>query len=540
MRIKASVVIGLCLLAGTLPGANGPRPNRAAGNGPLHRLLSMARPAQDPVTVIQGATLLDGTASPPIPDAVIVIQGSRILCAGARPACPVPAGAISLQAAGRWVTPGFINTHVHLRWGSSDGAAERAQRLRFAFGITTTREASSWNQLPLNLAQRTRAEAATLPFPRLVVSGRISEANRRRLEAIDFGDLTRRLIGLGVDAIKLKDEAGVRGTHLTAVVEAAHAAGLPVYGHTWTETASFTLEAVRAGVDGISHLQSFAIGGQHDPVLPRPPQDATDAERRLLFKRLWLSVDDEKLNVVTDSMIRRGVWLEPLLINQEEFFERVLHPSRAWGSLGTGAARSGVAGPGGAAARGRALSASALPGQAWTDTAALLAARRRILAFVGGYFRRGGTLITGTDERFNPGVSLHEELRLLVQAGLSPLEALHAATAAAARALHRDDRIGTVEAGKVADLVVLDADPLLDIVNTRRIWRVIKGGMIYDPRDLFRRIQALQRGRAPGDVRPKRRIGVRGSAAGILLLGLLILGAARKARRRGSGSGTAS
>jgi imidazolonepropionase-like amidohydrolase len=116
------------------------------------------------------------------------------------------------------------------------------------------------------------------------------------------------------------------------------------------------------------------------------------------------------------------------------------------------------------------------------DFASLRASFDKQLALVGALFRAGVPLLAGTDE-LNPycfpGFSLHDELGLLVQAGLSPLAALRAATSSPARFLGRED-LGVIAAGKLADLVLLEGDPLADIGNTRRIAAVVSRGTLHD------------------------------------------------------------
>ena len=117
------------------------------------------------------------------------------------------------------------------------------------------------------------------------------------------------------------------------------------------------------------------------------------------------------------------------------------------------------------------------------DTRVLRGFRAELLAAIRAGHRRGVKLQAGTDAL--PGF-LHWELEYFVQAGLSPLEVLRIATQEAAAALGAEDDLGTLEVGKLADLVLLDANPLEDIKNTQTIWRVIKGGWVFDPEELQR------------------------------------------------------
>ena len=111
-----------------------------------------------------------------------------------------------------------------------------------------------------------------------------------------------------------------------------------------------------------------------------------------------------------------------------------------------------------------------------------------MLAVIRAAQRRGVKLLAGTDYQVGspgiPGASLHWELEFFVQAGIPPLEVLRIATEQAAEAVGAEDDVGTLEVGKLADIVLLDANPLEDIKNTQAIWRVIKGGFVFDPEKL--------------------------------------------------------
>lgn len=117
--------------------------------------------------------------------------------------------------------------------------------------------------------------------------------------------------------------------------------------------------------------------------------------------------------------------------------------------------------------------------------------------FVGMCNRAGVRIIAGSDGpsigRLLPGFALQRELELLVEAGLSPLQALRAATSTAAEALGKEDQLGTLELGKLADLVVLDADPLVKIENVKKVHSVVLGGRVYDPKVLLEQTLAEAR-----------------------------------------------
>jgi imidazolonepropionase-like amidohydrolase len=110
-----------------------------------------------------------------------------------------------------------------------------------------------------------------------------------------------------------------------------------------------------------------------------------------------------------------------------------------------------------------------------------------MLAILGEAHKRGLPIVAGTDQAI-PGHSLHREMEIYVQSGFTPMEALQAATIVPARVMKLDRELGTLEVGKRADMVLLDADPLQDIHNTRRISKTISGGSVYDPAPLWRSV----------------------------------------------------
>jgi imidazolonepropionase-like amidohydrolase len=122
------------------------------------------------------------------------------------------------------------------------------------------------------------------------------------------------------------------------------------------------------------------------------------------------------------------------------------------------------------------------------DKIALIDARwRALMATLRTLHAVGIPIVAGTDQTI-PGYSLHRELELYVEAGFTPLEALQAATIESARALGVENESGSLERGKRGDVLLLDADPLADIHNTRRVWRTIAAGAVYDPAPLWRSV----------------------------------------------------
>lgn len=483
--------------------------------------------AEPPPRVIVNATLVDGTGAAPIPDAVIRMEGGRIRCAGPRASCPPPPDAETLDAGGRVALPGLIDTHVHVEGATDPALAEQRQRLRLAYGLTTVREASSEGQTAANLAARGDAERADRPVPRLHVAGGVHHKNLAAFGDPDYAALARRMIDWPADSLKIKgplDDAA-----LAAIFAVAREAGVAVWGHTWSgpePLRSYLRVAVDEGLAGVSHLKSLAQVAQPEggrvlePPVRYGRQPADYARWRM---SLWSSASPERLDAWSDRLIERDVWLEPTLVMEHSLVDRAdfVAPAGYPESLAFLADWD-----------------LHVPTFDWREAEraeleAALAAMRR---FVGRFHARGGRVLAGSDWDALPGLALHRELALLVASGLSPADALAAATREAARVLGRPD-LGTLEPGRRADLVLVDGDPLRRIEDTRRIWRVVKGGVIYEPEALFEALREPVRSRARARQRATRRRVVVAIAA---TLALAAAAATYLIRRRGASTGDAA
>jgi hypothetical protein len=300
--------------------------------------------------------------------------------------------------------------------------------------------------------------------------------NMRRYGARDLRDLVRILAAMHVDGIKV--------LHLTrdetrAAIAEAHRARLPVYGHTHVVGGAgmqrpdlpfgftdYAMDAVRAGLTGMMHVTSATP----TPDWPQqaPPADLAPEAKAAQFDEwwtrsleMWLTRSQRDEQALIDTMIARGTWLEPTLITEDVF----ARPERY--SPHEGEKQSGMS----------VREAWGIPG----DTT-ILRRRRAVMARLEGFVRRfhaqGGLVLAGTDMAPVPGFGLTDELGLLVEAGLTPADALRAATLNPARAFGWAERLGTVKRGKLADLVLLDADPLADIRATAKIRAVFANGRV--------------------------------------------------------------
>jgi imidazolonepropionase-like amidohydrolase len=416
------------------------------------------------VTVISGATVISA-GSAPVPNALIVIEGSRITRVGPAASVTVPSNAMVVEAKGKFVIPGLADMHNHLRSGSF-----RAQQnpltvmtVLLAFGVTTVFDPSVSTAEFATLKQAAASDASALP--RFFGTGPIVTVKADVLGA-QVGSSTpespaearatvKVLKAAGVDAIKVaRDDiswasrqrmATMSFDVLSALVIAAHEEGLKVYAH--APLLQHAKDVLRAGADGLMH-----------GVIDQP-------------------VDQELI----DLLLRNRAVYVPTLSLYEDVADVA-----AWARRQSSHDERRIVTP---IADGFTTPAAVQQFEGFFDNVSFTKQRLGTQrANVKRVFDAGVPLVLGTDSGFFGiimGVSSQIELTLMVEAGLTPEAALATATINAARMLGRDNDIGTLEAGKSADLLILDADPLADIANVKRIHRVVKGGIVYEPARLL-------------------------------------------------------
>lgn len=411
-----------------------------------------------PVAIV-GATLIDGSGSQPIPDSVVLFRDHRIVCVGSRSQVEIPDGATIVNGEGKWLVPGLIDMHVHL-----DEVITPEMFVRF--GVTSVRDVGS----RLVTMQRWRAmQGAGQRIPHLYWMGRnIDEgkpswwgavAIHRPVEARALlADMDRQ----GVDGVKLYVNAGPAVTR--AVIQEAHLRGWPVTAHLQNTLPS---QAAAMGIDNLEHVSQLFI------ELKRP-----GPKRSGSFGSGYDGVPDVDLNgPKTRSLIAA-------LVNNHVAITPTLTVSLL-----------PVLGEHGAAKYYGAWSAvsrqwekewardywSFITPKGWTKKQYSLAARAgaKYQEMVGLLYRSGVPLIAGTDTPAPwvlPGAGLLVELQLMVESGVPAAEVIHAATGRAAEVLHRSDDVGSITPGRMADMVLLDADPLKDIQNLHEIRAVYMNG----------------------------------------------------------------
>ena len=443
--------------------------------------------ATPPALALVGASLVDGTGAPPMRDAVVVMREGRIACAGSRSACPIPPDADTVNAAGKWIIPGLIDAHVHFsQTGWVDGRPdaldlrehlpyerveadlhahpERFFRTYLCSGVTAVFDVGGY-PWTLDLQART---AESTSAPRVAAAGPLLSTidfwlnlpDQRQFIYMSDEATVRQAVRAhkdwGAAAIKVWYIMPPQPPDTARVSALVHAAGD---------------EARKVGLPLIVHATGLWEA-----------KDALRAGARILVHSVSSEpVDDEFLTLAR----RQGAIYVPTLTVLDGYqqvrarrFERDRQPL-------------GCVDPG---TRAKALA---------TDTVALAqrmpapaaeersARTRRLMAQAAANLKRvrhaGIPVALGTDAG-NPltlhGASVPMELEAMQAAGLTPLDVLIAATRNGARALGLGQHEGTVTTGATADLVVLDADPLSDLRNVRRMALVVRRGEIYTQREL--------------------------------------------------------
>lgn len=413
---------------------------------------SASPPSGAGVTALTGGTVIDVVSGRSIPDAVVLISAGHILSLGPKLDRPVPPGARVVELPGSWIIPGLIDSHVELApWG---------MRLAARWGVTTVRDFAADSSTAASLL----GHADSIAGPRLIIAlplaGRGSPGGAE--DSAPDTNLRAALARLaldGADWVALSEPGSER--FLERLVGAARSIHLPV---ATSGDVTGAAAAARAGVNSIEGLWGIARMGESAERNRDPLQHWARMQRG------WLAADTARLGTVAASIAGQVAGLVPALVQNDT--RSRLDDSELRHRVELGAVPQGVRATWDAAAIVRRTG--------WTrsDFADFRMALPLQNEFVRRYSGLGGLIAVGSHASqpfIVPGASVHREMELLVAAGLTPLEALRAATSDAARLLGADT-LGRLGPGSVADLVVLSANPLDDIRNSREISRVMIAG----------------------------------------------------------------
>ena len=433
--------------------------------------------------------MIDGTGAEPRHDVVVLIEGGTIRAV--RPKGEFRPGQARewIDASGGYLIPGLFDMHGHVTMSQREAAVDGG-RVQFSvhfrrdisewtlrrllyYGITTVRETG--DDLEEGIRLRSDLRAGVIPGPSIFACGPVIEG-----EPPVFLDVSvavsneeearaevRRQVEAGVDFVKIY--ASLPPDLARAVVDEAHAHHVRVLAHLGATTWK---EAIEMGVDGIVHSNTLAPAD----ILTEDRIAAVDTmpfPQRALKAYEWFDPSAEPVRELFRMMREKGVANDPTIVVARNYVADSTSIARIQGE------------------QMRAVPAFMMSG--WWQELSVTRPRsedeaelyRRavgdLLRFVRAEYEAGVSVLAGSDfgnPNTIPGLSLHQELELLVEAGIPPLTVLRIATHDAAAWLGVLDDVGTVEEGKRANLVVLDGDPLEDIRNTRRISWVIQEGRV--------------------------------------------------------------
>lgn len=424
------------------------------------------------ITVIEGGTLVDGNGGAPLKESVIVIEGSRVKTVGAKGSVSYPSHAKIIRADGLTVLPGLIDAHIH--------SLDFFPPLFLHFGVTTVYDTA--NPTEWVIAQRDALRKGRIKGPRMFVTGVVidgpdSSVDRRDAYRVhvhtpeEARTMARSLLHRGVDALKVYQH--LTPELLRPIAEEAHKADTEAVGH-----AHDARDAILAGLKYIEHATPIAHATLGDPAKAK----AMDEGR---LRTPEADMNPTLFGPLIDLMVEHGVYFNPTLTRN--WID--VHPKRTeWYTAATALLKDSAY---------RFIPAARR--EAWLHTASANESQtaspewersqqglRKVEEFTRRYAQAGGKIISGPDSGPSSGpanmagLAMHVEMEALVDAGLTPMQAIQSATRWAAELLHKEKELGTVAPGQIADLILIEGDPLADIRATRKIRTVMIDGKVAD------------------------------------------------------------
>jgi imidazolonepropionase-like amidohydrolase len=469
------LIIGVCLLL-ILPLGIARTQNSGALSQEVREFVSV----DAPVVALAHVRVIDGTGAAAQVDQTIIVSGGKIQTLGPSASLKVPEGAKVFDLTGRSVLPGLVLMHEHMFYPTGRLAIFNEMgwsfpRLYFACGVTSLRTAGSVEPYTdLNLKRM--IDAGRAPGPKMHVTGPYLDGAgsfATQFHVLKDPDDARRMVNQWADegVTSFKAYMYITRAELGAAVDAAHRRGLKITGHL---CAVGFREAAALGIDDLEHgivVDTEFLPGKRPDVCP--PQNDTVAN---LTK---LDIESAPVSEMIRDLVAHKVAItstlpvfEALVPNRPPLQQRVLDAMTA-------------------DARTQYLVSRARAGERKDSPWAV--AFQKEMQFELAFVRAGGLLMAGTDPTGNGGAlagfGSQREVELLVEAGFTPPEAVRIATLNAAEFLGESDRVGTVAAGKQADLIVVRGDPSTNIADIEKVEVVFKDGIGYDPAKLIESVR---------------------------------------------------
>ena len=434
--------------------------------------------------VFTHVTVIDATGAAPQPDMAVVISGNRIVELDKSGKVNIPTNARIVDAKGKYMIPGLWDMHVHIFSYDKDPSGQPPHEDRFPLFITNgvTSLRLMWvRKDQVGQVEGWRKQSVEQPglVPRIAAMGTLvdgSPPTYPNSDVVNTADEARRMVNKikvsGVDFVKVYWDLSPEAYF--AIVDEARKQHIPFAGHVPMKVTA--LEVSDAGQKSIEHLDGILIAcsSREQELMNIEIKDWNEKYQKQMLE----TFDEPKCGQLLSQFKKNGTWQVPTLVIHNR------GPLALEGSLAVHERLKYI--PNDEREKWRNFSS-----QLENRTAEQISNNQKFwqmnLDLVGAMNRSGVEIMAGADvgnPYIYPGFSLHDELALYVKAGLTPMEALQSATRNPARFLAMQDSLGTIERGKLADLVLLDANPLQDISNTQRINAVVISGKLLNRKSL--------------------------------------------------------
>ncbi len=420
------------------------------------------------VIALVGGTIIDGEGGRPLNGGVVVVAGNKIAQVGRRDEVSVPAEAKFIDLGGKFVLPGLIDIHVHYQGWMGE--------LFLAHGVTTVKDLG--NDIEWIAAVNAEIMQGRTRGPRIFYVGNGLDAPppfREHHVGLDHPEMAQRAVRLlysrGASAIKVREK--VTPELLMAVTEEAHALGIPVTGHLAYTDAH---QAALAGIDGLEHVTGVVGATASHPKLSEP--GLNDLQQFVVELKAFSLIDQAMAEELTELLVEKGVALIPTMSN---WWRMASERRDQFAREDTEYAKTPELAYLPEFIRRFLATSAVFNVKDAEDLAQIKSGFEKLTYLLRHHYKLGGRILAGSDTLLSvPGLSLWRELVMLVDAGFTPMQAILMATRDNARFLGKGEDLGTITAGKLADMIVVAANPLKEVANLQRIEMVIQDGQIID------------------------------------------------------------